>query len=284
MDQRTFVRDTDSPEEVELQEDVQHLAKQPQILVSSVDLLLVVQQGTNSLGFPVHKAVIALHSPVLAQILDDLSKEESRHDDGLLRLPMPDDSCSAIRLALAYMYHPQGPDTPPPNVFDTSDLVDRSALLQLCHKYEMVKITMLLEADVLKPLYTMLEDSPEGDDYSYPLVQKVLAFMAIAEVCELTGALVVCEAFLIAHFKSGDKEHQLIQAELSASSMSRIAEYFFSACRHGRTARCSMELAYTTLSNSLLGASRGKDLATLRWLDYDSTKLQSQLEEPNSPI
>ena len=114
---------------------------------------MIARDVFRDLGFPVHQVIIAQHSPVLSSVLDKPqlnNKYFEAHSQTLPYIPMIEDSCSATRIALAYMYTTNDKQTAaemaPPQI--KLDVVPAAASkLDFAHKDGMIDLLIQQEVD-----------------------------------------------------------------------------------------------------------------------------------------
>lgn len=212
-------------------EDVEHLQSLDPSFVSQVDLVLCAQDGSSKIGFPVHTAVIASHSPVLSRILKDLRETGNKQQP--LRLPMVDDDCSALRDVLACVYgrlprvdSQQGALTvsDPTVCLDSLETIQAyGKKMRLAYKYGMLGILQEQETSLMPALYTLV--SPMSSDALVYTQREalVLETAIFAEDCKCARILAVSEAFIVKHFKYLAPEFA-VSSRLSAASLLRVAQ------------------------------------------------------------
>ena len=89
-----------------LKEDLQHLQGLPPLFRDAFDTVLCVAEQDDMIGFPVHRAIIAAHSPILHNVLLDLDTSDAQQQALLkqCQIPTMEDDCTAVRAILACMY------------------------------------------------------------------------------------------------------------------------------------------------------------------------------------
>lgn len=211
--------------------DLRHLEGLPAEFTSKVDLILCVRQGAWNLGFPVHKSIISAHSPVLCEAILDLQPPEDQADaqsSELLRLPLVDDNCSAVRAALSSMYESctwatrsakarQNGD----NLWEASDCVEH---IRFAHKYAMNK-TLQLQQKTLVHYLCKLCTSETVYSHS-PDCAFIFKCIGLAEELVLNEVLQACEAVIVANFEAF-RQPQTLAIKLGPSSMLAIATAVF---------------------------------------------------------
>lgn len=272
---------------VDYEEDTLHFtAEQEPRLLPTVDLILLGREGKRFVGFPVHGAVIAVHSPILDRAVHDLYDDKASQLTQLPRLPMTEDSCPAIRAALAGMYHCHAPsENDSRHSMEVDDIVASCELLELCHKYDMDSIMRQHEAMLLDPLYRHLNKMQSPSTLTNVkkmavLLPTVTTMIVIVEKCGLKALLTICEAFMIVHFEI----HHLaikdaLEAQASGNSMYKIAEFFQKHYKVKPSKDLTMETACNDISRDIL-RSYSRNLMWARvcpgmvtkllWLIHDS--------------
>lgn len=211
------------------EEDRQHLQGLSPHFASKVDLLLCVQEGSQETAFPVHEMIVSAHSSVLSHVFEDTSATVTKpRDSKLARVPMMDDSCSAVRSALTCMYacFPLTPSTAlqSDNSFGCNLSLDsmptHTSHMKFYDKYNMTKIAEMQTEAFMTPLQSCLM----ADSLDTEAVAHVLDCAAAATKCELLAMLAVCEDIITRHFDVFMCQHSLMASKLSSCSMLKVAQ------------------------------------------------------------
>ena len=200
------------------QEDRAHLQGLDTTFAGNVNLILCAKDQERVIGFPVHKDIISAHSPVLCQIMGELTTSCSNPQ----QLPMVDDSCSAIRDILARIYGAFGHTSKQsvPSVacsFSSKHWSVTANTLRLCHKYAMIKLESALEESLVQPLTQYLRRWPSTQQHNM-----VLEIASVAEECNRNSLLVLCEAYVVKYFAYYESKPNAM-SKLSSASMFRIS-------------------------------------------------------------
>ena len=203
--------------------------------MSKLDLVLVASDETQQVGFPVHQLIIAQHSPVLSSMLEEVELKDtyfaafSRH---LPCIPMVGDSPSAIRAALAFIYSivSGASDYKAKQIAAASDspgitldkIPTTACQVDFALKYGMLGLQIAQESCLLEPVYNEIAWKPIKTTAS-----QVLDCAAFAAKFNLGALLVMCEAHVIKYFECHANDQTQMEHKLPASSMFRIAFYFF---------------------------------------------------------
>ena len=185
--------------------DTQHLQGLSQVFTTKLDLVLTARDGSQEIGFPVHQIIVAHHSPTLGSMLEGQlsSKYFTALSETLPYIPMIGDRCTAIRLALAFMYNPPpepshtttrqiAAESDPPAL--TLDRVPAAAReLEFAHKYGMLELQIAQEAFLVEPLQHEF-DYCNGDR---PTVDQVIDCAVAAANFNLGALLTMCESVIL---------------------------------------------------------------------------------------
>ena len=221
-----------------LLEDIEHLKCLESSFLSQVDLLLCVSDGSNVVGFPVHTAIISSHSPVLAQCLHELNKDQdtTKQRLPLFHFPMVDDDCSAVRDMLACMYgrlpRANSQQAAPRVSLASQNLKNipvEARKMRLTHKYGMLAIMQEQESVLLPALYQLthaigLVTQAEVRYSHHQQCALVLETVSAAEECKSAQILAVCEAFIVKHFDEFTNQSYVLSNKLSSASLLRVAQ------------------------------------------------------------
>ena len=189
---------------LEHKKDMQHLHGLPNMVASTVDMVLTAAEGEHQTDFPVHQVIVARHSPVLCSMLEELQSgdiKQSASQQKPLCLPMVGDSCSAIRAALTTMYRSEqrtvnSIETEQENFLSLGMIPVQASLTEFAHKYGMTEVLIAQEAALLQPFYDIADGHLRQD-----VCLKILVCAAAAVKYKLDALLSMCEAHLITHFQ-----------------------------------------------------------------------------------
>lgn len=208
----------------ECREDTQHLQGLPSLLVQQADVWLCVWEEGQIFAFPAHKTIIAAHSSVLSDLIHSALKPQ---DWQLPRLPMMDDSCAAVRTALACIYSnfPQDPSDAPPLAIVEPEVSLEFAAAHISHmkfydKYDMRQVAKVQTKALMEPLQECLSATQLDDASAAHVLQCAVA----AEHCKLEAMLGLCEAIVIEQFPVFVRNLNEMTSQLSSSSMFRIGQ------------------------------------------------------------
>lgn len=212
----------------EITTDRQHLQGLEFTSGPNADVLLCATDENRLIGFPVHGAYVALHSPVIAEILGATSIDEELQQQQLRRLPLLDDnyslySAATIRAAVGHLYR-SFPQTACKSSATTSIQIDLDTLsmqatcLSLYHKYGMVNMNAQQQY-LEKPLETFLSQTSSDN------LSDILEFASDAEASDCSGILKTCEAYLARHSQAHGWQQAILSSKLSRASISRIYEH-----------------------------------------------------------
>ena len=221
------------------QEDRQHLQGVSPLFVHETDLLLRATEQDLIFEFPVHRALIAAHSPVLHQMLVDLESKAlpltakiNTHQQYHLQVPMVEDDCAAVRAVLAHIYSQFTVlDTPPPtgdSQRGNNDIVQLANQTALAHKYGMLAIMRAKEKALAKCLLKLLSSIQPGAGQppciTPVLRDQVLECAGVATKCGFAMTLALCESVIAAKFDAFNDSQQALINSFSPSSMFRVAQ------------------------------------------------------------
>lgn len=202
-------------------EDRQHLQGIPTHFASQTDLLLTVQDGTETIGFPVHKTLVSAHSPVLSEMLDSLVHKQEQTQ--LPRLTMMDDSCAALRSALQCIYegyHTTEATAHPKPAPQLSTAATHISNMKFLDKYNMAKVAQMQTEAFMAPLRGLVQHTIVSEEE----VAHILDCAAAAQACELELVLALCEAIIIAHYPTFALQHLLMTSKLLPPTIFRVAQ------------------------------------------------------------
>ena len=209
------------------EEDTQHLQGLPSLVASQVDLVLCVKDGDSTIGFPVHKILLSLHSPILSKVVEQLQPTADLCGKAP-SLPMVGDICAAVRSAVTFMYRWISSDEDTPQTLLTANLgksLPNANDMLLSHKYGMSNILLSQEDAVLEGLHRTIFEPVYTTDQPYTSQHaKILDTAEIAERCGCSTLLTFCEASIIAHFHVYLKKQDVLNSKLTTASMLRIAQ------------------------------------------------------------
>lgn len=249
---------------VDYDEDTQHFtAEQKSRMLPTVDLVLLGREGKRFVGFPVHRAVIAVHSSILDRAVHDLYDDD---DCQPMRLPMIDDSCPAIRAALAHVYNSRNVHEKNSMERSLDDIVNSCSLLDLCHKYGIDSVIQQQEAVLLHPLYKALArfcDKPRYNVTTSEMAEvlpKVVTLVVVFEKCKLKALVALCDAFMVIHFRHHQSAIKAaLKAQASGNSMYEIAEFF------ERRTKCGMGIEPDDMKMRTVCIDLGVKLVGSQW-------------------
>ena len=170
------------------EKDDRHLQGLAAQFVSSVDLLLCAWDGKAMFGFPVHRVIILAHSPVLSELLEDLSgaEQNASRQKTMPRIPMTGDSCTAIRAALDCIYGSYPSASKGSSMSALLGLQDAAACARnmvFPHKYGMTLVLTFQEEKVIPVLRRALDrwifdQRPDDDSFAH-----IVECASMAEHC-----------------------------------------------------------------------------------------------------
>lgn len=212
-------------EQPQYTEDRQHLTGVSTQFASQVDLALYATNGEQTFRFPVHRTLLSAYSSVLGELIEAtlLKRKEDQTPD----LMMVDDSCSALRSALACIYTPltmPGNPSPPPTSEPELSLTDvpiHASHMKFYDKYGMRRVAQTQTEAMLVPLRRRLRlaSLPKVD-----IAQNLDCAAAAREAATLVPILAVCEVVITRHFPAFALRPQVMAAKLSSASMLRVAQ------------------------------------------------------------
>ena len=155
----------------------------PASVAALSDTILKVD-GTN---LPVHRAILAINSPVFADLFAYALSRGSK--TSRLEIPLVGDEVLDVRTALEYLYKGCTICSSSALLLKSSD--DARSLVKFAHKYN---ITSLVEA-----CETYLVDCLQqtGHHDFFTSTEALVEWTALAEECELNTFLAHCEVFIM---------------------------------------------------------------------------------------
>lgn len=171
--------------------DDQHLQGLATQFVSSVDLLLCARDDKLMFGFPVHRVIMLAHSPVLSNLSEDLPELDHRESrqQTMPRVPMTDDSCTAIRAALSCIYgsYPSSEGVSRAGSVSAALPLQKAAAqaqnMILPHKYGMTKVLACQEEALIPVLKQALNTTIYSDTSCDAHFNPIVDCAAVAEHC-----------------------------------------------------------------------------------------------------
>lgn len=155
----------------------------PESVASLTDAILKVD-GTD---LPVHRAILAINSPVFADLFAYALSRGSR--GSRLEIPLVGDEVPDVRTALEYLYKGCTICSSSALHFKSSD--DAKSLVKFAHKYN---IRSLVEACETY-LVGCLQQTRHHDMFTS--TEAMVEWTALAEECELNSFLAHCELFMM---------------------------------------------------------------------------------------
>lgn len=205
------------------EEDCEHLQGLLPDFASQADVVLCVKNTDHSIGFPVHRLIVSGHSTILSQMLENLQPvADETVQRQLPSLLMMDDSCSAVRSALACMYRSfptSGSRSQAKSQEISLECVPDHALhMRLYDKYNMARIAEIQTEAFMELLRQCLSIT----DLSNNSAGHILQCAAAAEECGLGAMLALCEVIVMKHFPLFDSCRELLTSKLPSTSVLRI--------------------------------------------------------------
>ena len=188
---------------------------------SQTDAYLVV----NEQRIPVHSAMLAIHSPVFAELFGAAASEcQSRRDK--MCLPMSGHSVADVCCAVKYIYERgvcQLEDTPAKQLWRS--VKTARPIIMFAHKYDMKVILQECEASLIEKVQKISSGLNVSVDRTriFSSVEATAAWASLAEECKLSNLLAQSELFMASTSDMGFwRGGSAVVQHLSQASLLRV--------------------------------------------------------------
>lgn len=161
---------------------------------SQTDAYLVVDESF----VPVHSAILAIHSPVFAELYGTAASKSTHNGQNKVCIPMSGHSVEDVCCAVKYMYLRgvcQLADAPSQQLWTSVDIA--CPIIRFAHKYNMKVILEESESCLLERVPKILGTSVSVDTaHIFQTVEATAAWASLADECKLSKLFAQSELFM----------------------------------------------------------------------------------------